>query len=137
MKVLIDTNILLDVIQERQPFEPSATRVWRLVEEGQIEGCVSAISFNNIYYVARKQVGAEKAIEGVRRVRRTFQLVPTDEYVIDRAIGFKLGDFEDAIQAAAAVAAHADLIVTRNARDFAYYGVPAYSAEETLALLVP
>ncbi len=137
MKVLIDTNILLDVIQERQPFEPAATRVWKLVEDGQIEGFVSAISFNNIFYVARKQVGADRAIEAVRRVRRTFQFVATDAYVIDRAIASKLGDFEDAIQAAAAVAAEADLIVTRNRRDFAAYGVPAYTAEETLALLPP
>ena len=135
--MLIDTNFLLDVIQERQPFEPVATRVWKLVEEGQIEGCVSAISFNNIFYIARRQVGPEKAMEAVRRVRRAFQFVPTDQYVIDRAIASKLGDFEDAIQAAAAVAAQVDLIVTRDAGDFAAYGVPAYSAEETLALLAP
>jgi predicted nucleic acid-binding protein len=137
MRVLIDTNILLDIIQERQPFGPAATRVWKLVEEGQIEGCVSAISFNNIYDVARKQVGAEKALEAVRRVRQAFQFVPITEYVIDRALGSKLGDFEDAIQAAAAVAAHADLVVTRNAVDFTASGVPTYTAEETLALLAP
>lgn len=137
MKVLVDTNVLLDVIQERQPFEEMALRIWKLVEDKHLHGCVSAISFNNIFYIARRQVGAERAMEGLRRVRQGFQFVPLDDYVIDRAMASKPGDFEDAIQAAAAVAAQADLIVTRNQRDFSRYGVTALSPEETLALLEP
>jgi predicted nucleic acid-binding protein len=137
MKVLVDTNVLLDVIQERQPFEEFALRIWKLVEEKQLQGCVSGISFNNIFYVARKQVGTEGAMEALRGVRQTFEFVSIDAYVIDRALASKPGDFEDAIQAAAAVAAQADLIVTRNKRDFGRYGVTVLTPEETLALLEP
>ena len=93
MKVLIDTNVLLDVLQQRAPFVASAARVWKMVEDGQMEGCVSAISFNNIFYIARKQVGATKALDAVRRVRDAFQFVSTTEFVTDRAIGSPLGDF--------------------------------------------
>jgi predicted nucleic acid-binding protein len=137
MKVLVDTNVLLDVIQERQPFDQLALRIWKLVEEKHLAGCVSGISFNNIFYVARRQVGGDRAMEALRRVRQSFELVPIDAYVIDRALASAPGDFEDAIQAAAAVAAQADLIVTRNKRDFQRYGVVALTPEETLALLEP
>ena len=134
MKALIDTNILLDVIQRRNPFDLAATRVWKLVEESAIEGYVSAISFNNIFFVARKQVGRDQALDAIKLVRRTFRFVPTDEYVIDRALASGVVDFEDAIQVAAAVAAKADCIITRNIPDFAASDVPAYTAEEALAL---
>jgi predicted nucleic acid-binding protein len=137
MIVLIDTNVLLDVIQERKPFDANAMRVWKLVEEGKIDGHVSALSFNNIFYVARKQQGAQKALDAVRVVRQAFRFVPTDEQVIDWALAAKPGDFEDAIQAAAAVKAGADCIVTRNAKHFAPFGVPALSPEELLALVQP
>lgn len=53
MVVLIDTNILLDVIQERRPHAAAAVRIWALVKEGALAGFVSAISFNNVFYVAR------------------------------------------------------------------------------------
>ncbi len=102
MMVLLDTNVLLDVIQARQPFEANSTRIWKLVEERRIVRYVSALSFNNIFYIARKQQGGQKALDAVRVVRQTFQFVPTDEHVIDWALAANPGDFEDAIQAAAA-----------------------------------
>jgi predicted nucleic acid-binding protein len=137
MKALIDTNILLDVIQERKPFDAPATQVWNLVEQRHLDGFVSAISFNNIFFVARKQSGRQVAMDAVRVVRRTFRLVPTDESVIDHAITSQVVDFEDAIQVAAAIAAQVECIITRNVRDFAASGIPAYTAEEFLALLGP
>ena len=57
MIVLLDTNILLDVIQDRKPHADPAARVWKLVEERAVAGYVSAISFNNVFYIARKQRG--------------------------------------------------------------------------------
>jgi predicted nucleic acid-binding protein len=137
MIVLVDTNVLLDVIQERKPFDANATRVWKLVEDGKIDGHVSALSYNNIFYVVRKQLGAQSALDAVRLVRQAFRFVPTDEQVIDWALAAKAGDFEDAIQAAAANRAGADCIVTRNAKDFAPFGVVALTPEELLALVQP
>jgi predicted nucleic acid-binding protein len=137
MKVLIDTNILLDVIQDRRPYSASAVRVWKLVEEHAIEGYASAINFNNVFYIARKPVGAEKAMEAVRLIRGVFQIVSLDEAVIDRALALPGNDFEDAIQAAAATRIAADYIVTRNLTDFNSLGVPSVTAEEILAILQP
>lgn len=86
MTLLIDTNILLDVIQQRKPHDAAASRVWKLIEERTVSGYVSAISFNNIFYIARKQVGSDRALEAVKLIRGVFQLVALDQAVVDRAI---------------------------------------------------
>jgi predicted nucleic acid-binding protein len=137
MIVLIDTNVLLDVIQDRKPYSVSAARVWKLVEDRAIVGYVSAISFNNVFYIARKQAGSEKALEAVRLIRRVFQIVALDDQVIDRALTVSGNDFEDALQAAAALHVTADYLVTRNTSDFASLGVPFVTPEEFLAIVEP
>lgn len=134
---LVDTNVLLDVIQERKPHDAPAARLWKLVEEGTLIGLVSAISFNNIFYVARKQIGNEGALDAVKLVRRVFRFVSFDKTVLDRALAMPAADFEDAIQAAAAIRAGAAYIVTRNADDFTSTGVQTVTADELLALLQP
>lgn len=135
MNVLIDTNILLDVIQQRQPHYDPALRVWKLVEERKLTGFVSAISFNNIHYIARKQMGYDHALDAVIAVRKTFNFVALDEQILDRAIAAKATDLEDAIQAATAIRAGAEYVVTRDPRDFARLGVPVLNAVELLAIL--
>lgn len=137
MIVFIDTNILLDVVQDRKPFSTPAVHVWKLVETRALVGYVSAISFNNVFYISRKQHGVEKALEALRLIRGVFQMVPLDELVIDRALAAPGSDFEDAIQAAAAIRIAADYLVTRNVADFQFGGVPAITAEELLAVLQP
>jgi predicted nucleic acid-binding protein len=139
MIVLIDTNILLDHLQQRQPHDAPAAHVWKLVEAGNLEGYVSVISLNNIFYIARKQAGNEKALDVVKLVRRIFRLVPLDEQMVDRAIASsaKTTDFEDAIQGAAAERVNAEYVITRNAADFASMGLMCVTAQELLALLPP
>jgi predicted nucleic acid-binding protein len=135
MIVLVDTNILLDHLQERAPHDRAATAVWRLVEERALSGYVSAISFNNVFYIARKSVGAAKAIEAVKLIRRTFLTVPLDETILDRAISSCSKDLEDSIQSSAAASVSAEYIITRNAVDFGSSIVPTVTAEELLAVL--
>jgi predicted nucleic acid-binding protein len=135
MIVLVDTNILLDVLQKRHPHDAPATRVWKLSEERSITGYVSAISFNNVFYVARKQVGREKALEAVKLIHSVFQTAPINDTIIDRAINDRsVTDFEDAIQVACAVEAAADYIVSRNVDDFTDAALPAITADEFLAI---
>jgi predicted nucleic acid-binding protein len=137
MIVLLDTNILLDVLQQRSPYDGPAARIWTLVEQGTIDGYISAISFNNVFFIARKQVGKEKALEAVRLLRSSFQIVSLDEQVIDRALALPAADFEDAVQAASAMSIGAEHLVTRNVGDFGAFGVSTVTAEELLAILQP
>lgn len=123
MIVLADTNILLDVLAARQPFLPAAQKVWELCELHRITGVVSAISFNNVYYIVRKAEGPRKARECLRRIRAIFQPVGVDERILEQAMNSPIHDFEDAIQYFSALRAGADCLVTRNPADF-----PARSA---------
>ena len=118
MIVLVDTNILLDSLQHREAFAAAADAAWKQVEVGSLIGYVSGLSFNNIFYIARKKDGVEKALQALRLVRGIFRVVALDEFIIDRALASSGRDFEDAIQAATATHVAADYIVTRNAQDF-------------------
>jgi predicted nucleic acid-binding protein len=135
--VLVDTNILLDVLQRRVPYDVAAAQIWQFSETGSLVGFVSAISFNNVFYIARKQTGVAAAMDAVRAVRGAFRVVPLDEAVLDDAIAGTTNDLEDAIQAMSARRVSADYIVTRNAADFAAFGIPTATAEELLVLLTP
>jgi len=134
MIVLVDTNILLDVLQKRAPHHISADQLWALIESGSLVGYVSAISFNNIFYVARKQDGREKAIQSLAVVRNVFKTVSLDESLTDDALAVSPADFEDALQACAARRVQAEYVVTRNCSDFKALGVIAVTAEVFLAL---
>ena len=137
MIALFDTNVLLDVIQNRQPFYRDSSQAWNLAERKLVTGYVSAISFNNVFYITRKQTGDAEAVKAVKLVRALFGTVPLDEVVIDRAIAMNVADFEDAIQAASAVQVHADCVVTRNVKDFKGLHKLAVTPEELLALAKP
>jgi predicted nucleic acid-binding protein len=137
MKVFIDTNILLDVLQQRHPHFAAASRIWHLSETKALDGFVSAISFNNIFYIARKQIGRDGAVNAMSRIRAVFGLAPLDAAIIDFAISSKAADFEDAIQAASAKAADCEWIITRNPNDFRAFGILTVTAEEAIAVLNP
>ena len=137
MIILVDTDVLLDVIQKRQPFHIAADKLWKLVETGGVGAYVSAISFNNVLYIARKQLGRDAALRAVQIVRRMFRVVPLDLQIIDAAIATALSDFEDAIQASAAKQIGASHVITRNTADFRPLGVSAMNAEDFLAAYQP
>jgi len=133
MRVFLDTNVLLDVFGRREPHWGSAARVWSSIEEGRHAGFVSAISFNNIYYVMRRTAGQREARRALMLMMNLFQVVALDERMIRSAMDSGMTDFEDAIQCAAAVRAKADCIVTRNVRHFPTEPIPAVAPEEFLA----
>jgi predicted nucleic acid-binding protein len=137
MIVLVDTNIVLDVIQKRQAHYAAAEETWKRVEERSLDGRVSAITFNNVFYILRKQVGVDPARDALRAIRRTCGVVPLDQAIIDDAIAAAEADFEDSIQIAAARLATAAYIVTRNVRHFASSPIPAVTANDLISILEP
>jgi hypothetical protein len=98
MNVFFDTNVLMDVLLQRHPFVDESREVWFLAERGKVVGLVSALSFPNIYYVARKALGAETALSMMSLLRDTLTAVPLDEQILNQAMDAKFSDFEDAIQ---------------------------------------
>ena len=133
MNVFIDTNVLMDVLLERQPFVKSSQRIWYLAERGRIRGLVSVLSFSNIYYIVRKLKGRDDAQAMLNMLRDSLVPVGCDDRILNQAIDAEMKDFEDAIQYFSARQAGAACIVTRNANHFPQADLPALSPDEFLA----
>lgn len=131
--VFLDTNVLLDVLARREPFYRAAQRIWTLAESRVLRASVSAISFNNCYYIIRKYGTREKADEALRLLRAVFEPVDLTARVLDRAMDAAWGDFEDAIQFHSALQVGANPLITRNPGDFSASGVDVLTPVEFLA----
>ena len=118
MKVLIDTNVIVDVALEREPFYAESDRILTLAEEAQIQGYVSASTFSDLYYIIRRDKGRDWTLEFLRQLATFCQVATVDNSVISIALTCNFKDFEVAIQYSTAVINLIDAIVTRNPRDF-------------------
>ncbi len=133
MKVLYDTNVLLDVLLRRPPFYTASAQAWTLAEVGRLEGMAAAPSFTNIFYIVRKGLGREFAANAIKKMCGIFTPAVCDAWVINHAIDGELPDFEDAVQDLCALRAGADCIVTRNTADFpSRPAVPVFTPREFL-----
>lgn len=135
MDVFIDTNVLIDVLAKRDPFYGSSAQVWSLAENGSIHGLISAISFNNIYYVVRKLRNRKTAERMMILMRDAFDVTALDKQILGQAIDAGFKDFEDAIQYMSALHAGVDCLVSRNPKDFPRKDLPVVSPEEFIASL--
>ena len=120
MRVLFDTNILLDAILGREPFTADAAFLIRAVGADQIRGFVSATTLTDIYYLVRRQTrSAETAMNAVTDILDIMEICAVDRAVLEQAILLNQGDFEDAVQVACAIQFGLDAIVTRDVAGFA------------------
>lgn len=135
MKLLIDANILLDVLQEREPHYHDSALIWKLCETEQVKGYASTLTFANMVYVMRKELTPERIEETLRALNLIFEFTDLTTADIVRAAEMKWDDFEDAIQSAMAERIHTDYIITRNIRDFRKSKVMALTPKEFIARL--
>ncbi len=124
MKVLIDTNILIDVLSRRQGFEQSA-EVWKLCETRQINGIVSALSIANIVYILRRELTPDKTDDLVIKLAAIFDVVDLKAADTLGAARLKARDFEDSVQMLTAKRNSCKYIITQNTRDFEESDIPA------------
>ena len=133
MKVMIDTNIILDVLCKRPAFYEDTARVFRLCEVREIEGVISALSIPNIVYILRKELDTEKTGQIINTLMLIFSVADLRADDLKRAVSLKFKDYEDALQSACAERMKADFIVTRNGKDFSESKVAAIGPAELLA----
>lgn len=134
-KIFVDTNIVLDVLTKRQPHFLDSGAIWTLAESGGVKAHISVITFNNIFYIARKLSGQDAAYQMLNLIRAVFTPVLLDEQGIQQALDAGFADFEDAIQFHAAIRCSADAFITRNPGHFPDSGPPILSPAEFLAVL--
>ncbi len=133
MKVLLDTNVILDLMLERDPWRTEAEAI--ADADGRLQSHVCASSITDIFYISRKLVGADKARRIVRNCLDLLQVVSVTRDLLDAAERRGGRDYEDDLQIECAIDARLDAIVTRNPEDFAGSPVPVLTPAELLALL--
>lgn len=133
MRLLIDANILLDVLQNREPHVQASSVIWKLCETEKAEGYVSTLTFANLVYIMRKELEPKKVEEVLRALSLIFEFVDFTASDLSYAAQLKWNDFEDAVQSVIAERVHADFIITRNVRDFTESRVTAFSPSELIA----
>lgn len=118
MKVLLDTNVILDFALERHPWFADSEQIIYFAEQKLIIGYVSASTISDIYYIIRKSKNKELALEFLLNLSIFCQIAAVDSSVISMALNVNFKDFEDAIQYSTAMMNSLDIIVTRNPQDF-------------------
>ena len=143
MRLLIDTNVILDVLLNRAEFGATAAKVLELAETDSALEFVSASAITDIYYVIKRGLQTSdtqqestsfQAQRIVGKLREVVTILPVTDADIDYALALRWKDFEDAVQYAVALANDIDYIITRNADDFELKYIPSVSPKEFLAI---
>ncbi len=129
---LIDSNVVLDYLQDRMPFADDACAIWKMCESRKVKGCISVLTFADIVYIMRKWLDASQIEQLLTDLSGVFSFVSLTEEDIGRAASLHWKDYEDAIQAVTAERLRCDAIITRNTRDFMGSVVPAVTPKEIL-----
>ncbi len=134
-KILVDSDIILDLMLERDVFFNPAAELFNLIENKKIKASVSSLHFSNLHYIIRKVKSNELAKSVLRKLAIIVNILSIDEKTIELALESNFPDFEDAIQYYACLDNDIDVIVTRNKKDFKSGKLPVMTAEEYLAAL--
>lgn len=133
--LLLDTNVILDVVLARDPWDHQAAQLLDAVARGAMVGLVAAHTVTTVHYVVARARDRRTATTAVNDLLQLVEVVPLATVDFHRALSLGLRDFEDAVQAAACLRAGAHFLVTRNARDFRGAPVELRSPAEALALV--
>jgi predicted nucleic acid-binding protein len=136
MKVFLDTNILLDYLEERKPFDEDAIKILTLGYLTKLELFCSAVSFTTLFYYLRKIHGGQKALMALKDIRKIVFPTEVNALIISRALDSSITDFEDAIQLESAITIiNLHCIITRNIRDFKTKEILVQTPKEFLQTL--
>ena len=135
MRVLVDTNVVLDVLLDREPFVQDSADILARVETGEVSGWLCATTVTTLFYLVAKATDVATARAEVQNLLSLFEIAPVNRPILDGAIALEISDFEDAVLHEAARQVEAQAIVTRNVQDFDRSEIPVYTPEELKAIL--
>jgi predicted nucleic acid-binding protein len=135
IKVLFDLNIILDVLQEREPFYETAAQLLAHAETGKIQSFIAPHSLTTLFYLIQKDKSAAHAKVTITNLLQILKIATIDQSTIEQALGLSYKDFEDAVQMMAAVQCKADYLVTRNVKDFQPAPLSVIQPSELLAII--
>lgn len=135
MKVLLDTNVIIDVLQDRKPWCESGQKIFLSIARKDIDGCITAKEASDIHYFSKKQFKGEantdnKARQILIKLFSLFDIIDTTESDCKNALSFPNNDYEDALMIETAIRAGIDCIITRNTEHFSESPIKIYTPEE-------
>lgn len=132
MRVLLDSDVILDLVLDRKPFVEQTAELFKLHEQGEIDGYISSITPVNVFYLTRKFKGIDAAKQAVQLLLSSLNVCPLDQTVLENAqeLGFK--DYEDAVQCASAAGSRLEAIITRNVKDYKKAVLPIFTPADFL-----
>jgi len=133
-KLFVDSDIILDLVQKREPHFQHAVELFTLFEENKIKGYVSPLIFSNIFYILRKLESGKFALDVLSRLKSLVTILTIDSKIVEMALSSGFRDFEDAVQYYSAIESNLDYLVTRNKGDYKKSGIIVCTAREYLAL---
>ena len=135
MKVLIDTNIILDLLCDRKGFSDNANQIFRLCEAGIVDGFVSALSIPNIVYILRKELNTDRIREVVGLLDSLFTITDLTARELKLGVKMDFADYEDALQCVSAKKSESKYIITRNIKDYENSTIKAIAPSEFLKII--
>lgn len=135
-KVFIDSDVVIDFFADREPYANPASELFELNERGVIRLYLSAVSINNIYYIVRRFLGHNKAVEVIEELTGLTEIIGTTKKEIVRALKNNFKDFEDSIQYSSALAVDGiEAIITRNVKDYRHAEIAVMTPLEYLKMI--
>ncbi len=116
--ILLDTDICLDSIAGRDPWNVDANRIFHASVEGLVDLFISGLTFSNLFYLLRRTHGSKKSIETLSAMRDLVSVSTVDEEIVDLALNSGWSDFEDALQYYSALNSGCGVLITRNLSDY-------------------
>lgn len=137
LRVLVDTNVVLDQLVQREPWYSAAQPFWQARDAGRLVAYLPASAVTDIFYIGRRHAGLAAARQAIDRCLREFGLLPVYRTVLEAALALPGPDFEDNVQIACAQLAGLDLIVTRDTTGFHHAPMPAVEPTAVVGYLAP
>ncbi|MCF8234023.1 MAG: PIN domain-containing protein [Bacteroidales bacterium] len=131
-KLFLDTNVVLDLLGEREPFYDSAAKIATLADKGKIHLVVSALTYSTVYYVLSRFEDKEQVKEKIRKFKVIAETSDLTEKVVDKGLSSGFSDFEDSLQYYCAINRDCKILITRNGKDFKESDIPVLSPDEYL-----
>ena len=132
MKLFWDTNVMLDLLGERDPFYISAAKIATLADKRKVKIIASSLSYATTSYFLTKFEGIEKTKEKLRKFKVISEICELDELIIDKGLNSEFSDFEDSLQYFSALRTECDILLTRNGKDFKKSKIPVMTPDEFL-----
>ena len=134
-RIFIDSDIILDLLAQRKPFDVDAQRLFSCIDRREVQGFVTPVIFANLYYLLRKLKSNKEALHILSDLRQLLTILPVTQQTVESALKSDFRDFEDALQYHAAIENNLKFLITRNKKDYRNPEITVCNAREFLQIV--